>query len=65
MFDHLPKDIWTSPNYKWLDPANGISNFPVIAYYKLFDSLKSKIPNNAKRSKHIIENMLYMVELNL
>ena len=24
MFDHLPKDIWTNPNLKWLDPANGI-----------------------------------------
>jgi len=64
MFDHLPKDVWTNPNLKWLDPANGIGNFPVVAYYKLFDSLKSKIPDNAKRSKHIIENMLYMVELN-
>jgi hypothetical protein len=64
MFDHLPKDIWNNPNLKWLDPANGIGNFPVVAYYKLFDSLKSKIPDNSKRSKHIIENMLYMVELN-
>ena len=42
MFDHLPKEVWTNPNLKWLDPANGIGNFPVIAYYKLFDSLKKK-----------------------
>jgi len=64
MFDHLPKEVWSNPNLKWLDPANGIGNFPVVAYYKLLDSLKSKIPNPSKRSKHIIENMLYMVELN-
>ena len=64
MFEHIPKEVWKDPKLKWLDPANGIGNFPVIAYYKLFESLKTKIPNSAKRSKHIIENMLYMVELN-
>jgi hypothetical protein len=63
-FDYLPKDVWTNPNLKWLDPVNGIGNFTVVAYYKLYDSLKSKIPDASERSKHIIENMLYMVELN-
>ena len=61
---NLPKSCWTNPNLKWLDPSCGIGNFPVIAYYKLMDGLKKKIRNKKARSKHIIENMLYMVELN-
>ena len=64
MFSHIPDNVWKDPDLKWLDPANGIGNFPVVAYYKLMESLKGKIPQEAKRSKHIIENMLYMVELN-
>ena len=60
----LPKSCWTNPDLKWLDPSCGIGNFPVIAYYKLMDGLKKTIKKKQARSKHIIENMLYMVELN-
>ncbi len=62
MLDMLPKEVWKNPNLKWLDPANGIGNYPIVVYYKLMDSL-CDIPQT-KRSKHIIEEMLYMVELN-
>jgi len=64
MFSQLPDDIWLNTTLKWLDPSSGIGNFQVVVYYKLMDSLKSKIQNEKQRSKHIIENMLYMVELN-
>ena len=57
-------NVWKNPRLKWLDPANGIGNFPVVAYYKLMESLKSELPSDKQRSRHIIENMLYMVELN-
>lgn len=60
----LPKKNWENPYFKWLDPACGIGNFPVIVYYKLMNGLKKIIKNPETRSKHIIENMLYMVELN-
>ena len=67
----VPLDIWRNPNIKWLDPANGIGNFPVIAYYMLDYQLdehgkEAKYrgdKNKDKRRKHIIENMLYMIEL--
>ena len=62
MLSHLPDDVWTNKNLKWLDPANGIGNFPIVVYYKLMETLKSVPEKN--RSKHIIENMLYMNELN-
>lgn len=66
MFDKLPHAVWSEPDKKWLDPANGIGNFPMIAYMRLMEGLKKHpdYSNDQKRSKHIIENMLYMVELN-
>jgi hypothetical protein len=62
MLSKLPSDVWTKKDYKWLDPANGIGNFPVVVYYKLMKTLKSVPEKN--RSKWIIEKMLYMNELN-
>lgn len=56
--------VWTDPSKKFLDPANGIGNYPAIAYQNLMEGLKSAIPNEAARKKHILENMLYMCELN-
>lgn len=64
MFDKLPHAVWADPDKKWLDPANGIGNFPMVAYMRLMKGLSQKIPDDQKRSKHIIENMLYMVEIN-
>ena len=64
MLDKLPPNVWKNPDLKWLDPANGIGNFPMVAYRKLMKGLESWEPNSKKRSKHIIENMLYMVEIN-
>ena len=64
MLNKLPSNVWSNPDLKWLDPANGVGNFPMVAYQKLMKGLKHWEPSDAKRSKHIIENMLYMVEIN-
>jgi hypothetical protein len=71
ILSHLPSSVWKDPTLKWLDPANGIGNFPVVVYYKLMDSLPDeydkegiKYSTVASKSKHIIEKMLYMNELN-
>ena len=63
MLDALPPAVWTNPNLKWLDPANGIGNFPMIVYSRLMTSLAAAIPEKDIRSTHIIERMLYMVEI--
>jgi len=63
MFTHLPKSVWENPKLTWLDPASGIGNFPIVAFYKLDEGLKTWQPNENKRRKHIIENMLYMIEI--
>lgn len=56
--------IWSDPSKKFLDPANGIGNYPALAFHRLMEGLKNAIPNEANRKKHILENMLYMCELN-
>jgi hypothetical protein len=62
MLSKLPPDVWNKKDYKWLDPANGIGNFPVVVYYKLMKTLTS-VPEK-ERSRWIIEKMLFMNELN-
>ena len=72
MLDNLDKhyikehgrSIFTEITFKWFDPASGMGNFPVAVYLKLMEGLKTQIPNDEERKKHIIENMLYMSELN-
>jgi hypothetical protein len=63
MLDKLPPEVWGNKDLKWLDPAAGMGNFPVAIYMKLMIGLKGVIKDEEKRRKHILENMLYMVEL--
>ena len=63
MLDKLPKDVWSNPLYKWLDPAAGSGAFPICIYYRLMIGLKEEIKNENLRRKHILENMLYMCEI--
>jgi hypothetical protein len=63
MLNTLPKDVWSNPNLKWLDPANGTGPFPIIVIYKLMNGLKEWQPDEEKRYKHIVENMIYTCEL--
>lgn len=57
------KSIFTENGFKWLDPAVGIGNFPIIVYQRLMKGLISIIPDEEKRRKHILEQMIYAVEL--
>ena len=64
MLDKLPQEVWINPDLKWLDPANGMGNFMIIIYFRLNEGLKDIFMNDEVRKKHILENMLYMSELN-
>lgn len=55
--------IWSNPNKKFLDPANGIGNYPALAFHRLMEGLEEAIPDAGERKRHILENMLYMCEL--
>ena len=62
ILDFFPQSVWSNPDLKWLDPSCGTGNFMILVYQKLMLGLK--ISSESERSKHIIQNMLYMVELN-
>jgi len=64
ILDKLPKEVWQNKNFKWLDPCCGMGNFPIAVYLKLMETLSDEIEDINKRKKHILENMLYMCELN-
>lgn len=64
MLDKLPSEVWNDETLKWFDPAAGMGNFSIAVYLRLMESLKDKIPNDLKRKRHILENMIYMSELN-
>ena len=59
------KSIFTEKSFKWGDiVGSGIGNFSVAVYLRLMDGLKQEIPDDDDRKKHILENMIYMAELN-
>jgi hypothetical protein len=59
----LPEDVWSNPSLRWLDPCNGVGVFPSMVVQRLMSGLATAIPNEERRYKHIIENMLYVCEL--
>lgn len=63
MIATLPEEVWSNPNLKWLDPANGTGPYPSVVIYKLMNGLEEWEPDAEKRYKHIIENMIYTCEL--
>ncbi len=64
ILDQLPRAVWLNKDAKWLDPAAGMGHFSAVIYLRLVKSLAKQIPNENERKKHILTNMLYMVELN-
>jgi len=64
MLDCLPTTIWADPTKTWLDPAAGSGNFFMLVFPRLMKGLAKSIPNKEKRQRHILGNMLFMVELN-
>lgn len=63
MLDTLPPEVWSNPELKWLDPANGVGTFPSVIVKRLMDGLKDIIPDNCDRYQHIMENMIYVCEI--
>jgi len=63
ILDNFPADIWTDSTRTWLDPGCGVGNFMLCVYRRLMRGLKDWSPNRLNRSHHIVQNMLYMVEL--
>lgn len=64
MFELIPSNIFLEPERKWLDPGAGRGYFSLFLYNKLMGSLSELFPDNEQRRKHILSNMIWMIELN-
>jgi 16S rRNA G966 N2-methylase RsmD len=64
MFSMLPSTIFSDPNKKWLDPGAGRGFFSLFLHSKLMNGLSTHFPDPKQRSQHILENMIWMVEIN-
>lgn len=61
ILDSLPDEVWHNPNYKWLNPATKNGIFEREIAIRLDDGLKGVIPDQKKRRKHILQNMIYAI----
>ena len=63
LLDKLPKKVWSKPHYTWLDPSAGVGNFLIPIYFRLMNGLRKQYPNKSQRQTHILEKMLFGVEI--
>ena len=64
ILDQLPMSVWSNPGLRWFEPASGIGNFCIVIYMRLMDGLRTVTPNMVERHVHILQNMIFMVEIN-
>lgn len=66
MLSKLPMYVWSKKEFKWLDPVVGDGHFVVVAYFILMETLSNKEFNfdSKMKSRHIIQNMLFMNDIN-
>lgn len=64
LLDQFPNSCFEKKDWKWLDPAAGTGHFFLALFPRLMKGLKKSIPNERDRKSHILENMLFMVEIN-
>lgn len=63
ILDTLPKNLWTNPNSKFLDPTCKTGVFLREIAKRLNNGLKSKIRDTKKRTDHIFSNQLYGISI--
>ena len=55
---------WSDPGLKFLDPCAGNGCFPLALCARLMSGLAHSIVDEGERRRHILENMLFLVEIN-
>ena len=63
MFSLIPSHFFSDPTKKWLDTGCGCGYFSKVLYYKLNEGLSLTMPETLERHNHIIENMMYMIDI--
>ena len=64
MLDLFPEEVFKDPQKKWLDPGTGQGYFMITLFFRLFQGLSQVFIDEEERKQHIIQNMLYMCEIN-
>lgn len=59
MLDLLPAEVWSRPDYVWLDPFSKSGVFLREAATRLLDGLAEWEPDFVTRREHILRNMLF------
>lgn len=59
MLDLLPKEIWSNPEVKFLDPCCKSGIFLDHIYWRLYEGLKDIIQDRIDRSDHILTKQLF------
>jgi site-specific DNA-methyltransferase (adenine-specific) len=63
ILDVLPAEVWSNPKYKWLNPCDKNGVFSREIALRLDEGLKTAIPNQEARRRHIMKNMLFSLGL--
>lgn len=63
ILDLLPKELWSDPNAKFLDPVCKSGVFLREMAKRLMVGLESKIPDKQERINHIFSNQLYGIAI--
>ena len=63
ILSRIPKSDFSNPHAKFIDPANGTGVFPLVVIYRLMKGLKDIIKDPEERYRHIIENQIYVSEI--
>lgn len=59
----IPIHIFKNKNLKWLDIGAGSGFFSIKLYFKLLENLKNNFENIEDCKDYIIEEMIYMIEI--
>lgn len=59
LLDQLPADVWSNPNYRWLDPATKSGSILREVARRLMEGLAAWEPNEEDRAEHILRNMVF------
>lgn len=59
MLDLLPKQVWATHEFKWLDPATKSGIYLREVYRRLMGGLADWEPDRRKRREHILQHMLF------
>lgn len=63
ILDILPMEVWSNPNYKWLNPCDKNGVFLREIALRLDEGLKKWEPDEELRRKHILQKMLFSIGL--